>query len=56
MVKERTAFYKALMMEVYTQCNPEKIAEVDRMLLKYVGHEEDLYSAVCWRYDVEEND
>jgi hypothetical protein len=56
MVSENQALYRALLIELYEQCNPEKVSQVDDMLVKYVNQEADFYAAVCWRYQVEEKD
>lgn len=45
--------YKERIIEVYSQCNPDKLADVDRLMAKYKGQEHSLYLRICAKYQVQ---
>ncbi|CAK0851027.1 unnamed protein product [Prorocentrum cordatum] len=51
--EERIAKVKPLIREVYAEHNPAKLEDVDQLLSKYKGREEQLYFGVCEKYGVE---
>eukprot|EP00929_Paragymnodinium_shiwhaense_P073944 TRINITY_DN377_c0_g1_i2.p1 TRINITY_DN377_c0_g1~~TRINITY_DN377_c0_g1_i2.p1 ORF type:complete len:2003 (+),score=627.31 TRINITY_DN377_c0_g1_i2:115-6123(+) len=48
--------YSELIQEVYKAHNPEKLEQVDRLLDKYLGQEQDLYMTICKKYNVTPKD
>ena len=45
--------YTSLLLEFFTVHNPRKIKNIRRLLVKYSGREEFMYSVLCSRYGVE---
>lgn len=50
--EEQAAHYRALICKVYSEHNPSKLDDVDKLLSKYRGREEHLYKKVCDKYKV----
>jgi len=51
--KEVAKTIRELIVEFYTEHNPAKLSDIDRLLEKYRGREEGMYHAICEKYDVE---
>lgn len=47
-----TPDYKALITEVYRRYNPEKIKDIEDLLRKYSGQEDEVYLLMCNKYGV----
>lgn len=52
----QTARLKELIRAVYKRRNPSKLVEVNSLLLKYVGHELEMYHRICEKYSEEPED
>ena len=39
-------------MEVYQECNPDKLSNVDELLKKYEGAHQELYERICVKYNI----
>eukprot|EP00928_Gymnodinium_smaydae_P074605 TRINITY_DN57636_c0_g1_i1.p1 TRINITY_DN57636_c0_g1~~TRINITY_DN57636_c0_g1_i1.p1 ORF type:complete len:347 (+),score=52.16 TRINITY_DN57636_c0_g1_i1:35-1042(+) len=48
--------YKARLLELYREHNPEKLSSLDSLLQKYEGKEAELYRKVCEKYEVQNAD
>jgi len=51
-VESKAAKFKELICEVYREHNPSKLDDVDKLLAKYKGREENVYKSVCEKYKV----
>lgn len=45
--------YHTLIRQVYERKNPEKLADLDHLLVKYQGKESELFSQACTKYEVD---
>lgn len=52
----RLAEIKEILITIYTQYSPEKIPKIDRLLAKYIGHEEEFLFFVYSKYNVNPQD
>ena len=43
--------YKALLTKLYTKHNPEKLAQIDEILEKYAGNEDDIIQGIKEKYE-----
>lgn len=50
---EKAAVVKPLIAEIYKEHNPAKLDDIDTLLQKYKGREEQLYHGICEKYNVE---
>jgi hypothetical protein len=50
---ERLEEIKRILTEVYTIYSPEKLSKIDRLLAKYIGHEEEFLDFVFAKYSVD---
>lgn len=51
--EEQVAKYRALIVEIYQEHNPDKLDGVDNLLAKYRGREELVYRGICTKYQIE---
>jgi len=49
---ERLLEIKTILIQIYQKYSPEKTSKIDRLLAKYVGHEEEFLRFVYVKYDV----
>ncbi len=50
---ERKEEIKTILLEVYKRFSPEKTSKIDRLLTKYLGHEEEFLRFVFGKYSVD---
>jgi len=51
-IEDECELYRERIAAVYREHNPDKLSEVDGLLLKYQGREQELYFAICRKYKV----
>jgi tubulin polyglutamylase TTLL6/13 len=53
---ERLEEIKEILLDIYEKRSPEKINKIDRLLAKYIGHEEEFLKFVFSKYNVTSNE
>ena len=48
--------YKGILYRVYSKHNPEKLSDIDSLLERFKGREEDLVHDLHYKYPIEEGD